>query len=77
MYLSSAAVPEWTNRPLLPARRQGLIWLQAGNLGRGVMVRQHLGVGASGCHMTDPNPKTRMWGGLQEWGKAKTQAWQG
>lgn len=57
MFLSSAVVPEWTKMPLLLALGKGPMWLQAGNLGRGVTMGQQLGVGTSGYHMTGPNPK--------------------
>lgn len=57
-----AAVPEWPKMPLLLAAGKGLTWLQAGHVGRGVMMGRQLGVGASGYHVTDPNPKIRMWG---------------
>lgn len=29
------------------------------------MGRQKLGAGASGCHVTDPNPKMKTWGAPQ------------
>lgn len=67
-YVSSAAVPEWTKMPLFLAGAKGLIWLQAGNLGKGVT---EAAVGRQSQRLRHDRPKSQDTdvGSISKWGR--------